>query len=90
MKHVTLETVRERLTHLEGLNARGVGTAVPQQQFELACLHELLARLESRSLTLPKIRSATEYLFPVAVYSADEMKSALALAGIQALEGEGQ
>lgn len=46
---VTVETVRERLSYLEGLNAKGAGTAVKSQQFEIACLRELLARLESRT-----------------------------------------
>lgn len=40
---VTVETVRERLSFLEDLNARGVGIAVRSQQFEIACLRELLA-----------------------------------------------
>ncbi|PWI80511.1 hypothetical protein DEO48_08435 [Enterobacter sp. CGMCC 5087] len=47
MHSVTIESVRERISYLEGLNARGVGTAVQQQQFELACLGELLATLEA-------------------------------------------
>ena len=55
MKTVTVETVRERLSYLEGLNARGVGTAVPQQQFELACLRELLARMQSRTVTVKRV-----------------------------------
>lgn len=46
MKPVTIETVRERLSYLEGLNERGVGTAVSQQQFETACLRELLTLLD--------------------------------------------
>lgn len=40
---VTVETLRERLSFLDDLNARGVGTAVRSQQFEIACLRELLA-----------------------------------------------
>ncbi|WP_439413107.1 hypothetical protein [Enterobacter ludwigii] len=47
MNSVTIESVRERISYLEELNARGVGTAVRQQQFELACLSELLASLEA-------------------------------------------
>lgn len=61
MKPVTIETVRSRLTHLEGLNSRGVGTAVPQQQFELACLRELLLRMNPRTVKLPK-RSVGEVM----------------------------
>lgn len=57
MKTVTVDSVRARLSFLEGLNARGVGTAVPQQQFEIACLRELLALLVCRpmpvTVTLP-------------------------------------
>lgn len=49
---VTFETVRERLSYLEGLNAKGAGTAVKSQQFEIACLRELLVRLESRTVTV--------------------------------------
>lgn len=49
---VTFETVRERLSYLEGLNAKGAGTAVKSQQFEIACLRELLVRLESRTVTI--------------------------------------
>ncbi|EFB5468161.1 TPA: hypothetical protein LAS15_002949 [Escherichia coli] len=49
---VTFETVRERLSYLEGLNAKGAGTAVKSQQFEIACLRELLVRLESRAVTV--------------------------------------
>lgn len=50
MKTVTIETVRKRISFLEGLNARGVGTAVSQQQFEIACLRELLALLVCRPM----------------------------------------
>lgn len=50
MKTVTIETVRKRLSFLEGLNARGVGTAVSQQQFEIVCLRELLALLVCRPM----------------------------------------
>ncbi|WP_410750613.1 hypothetical protein [Citrobacter sp. U14242] len=50
MKTVTIDSVRARLSFLEGLNARGVGTAVPQQQFEIACLRELLALLVCRPM----------------------------------------
>lgn len=52
MKTVTVETVRARLSYLEELNARGVGTAVPQQQFETACLRELLALLVCRLMPI--------------------------------------
>ncbi|POU00048.1 hypothetical protein [Enterobacter cloacae complex sp. ECNIH14] len=47
MSHVTIEQVRERLTYLEDLNARGVGSKVSSQQFEIACLRKLLASLEA-------------------------------------------
>ncbi|EPV8382751.1 DUF551 domain-containing protein [Enterobacter cloacae] len=48
MNQVTIEQVRERLTYLEGLNARGVGTKVSSQQFEIACLRKLLESLEAK------------------------------------------
>lgn len=66
---VTIEAVRERISYLEDLNARRVGTAVKQQQFELACLSELLALLESRTVTtqLP----APEYLMALEINMSD-------------------
>ncbi|PJR10646.1 hypothetical protein CDD79_07095 [Raoultella ornithinolytica] len=44
-----------------------------------------IAELESRSVTvkLPKEHSATEFLFPVAVYSAQELTAALTQQGIK-------
>lgn len=64
MKTVTVDNVRARLSFLEGLNARGVGTAVPQQQFEIACLRELLALLVCRpmpvTVTLPQYRNSPD------------------------------
>lgn len=48
MKEVTIDRVRVRIAHIESLNARGVGTKVEQQQFELACLRELLELLAVR------------------------------------------
>lgn len=79
MKPVTIESVRARLSHLEGLNARGVGTAVEQQQFELACLRELLALLESQSLTAQQPDPA--YLTALEINISDteckEIKAAL-------------
>lgn len=50
---VTVETVRERVARLEYLNSRGVGTAVTQQQFELACLRVLLASHEAEGNVEP-------------------------------------
>lgn len=55
---------------------------------DIKALRQRIAELESRTVKLPRIHSATEYLFPVAVYSADEMKSVLAAADIQIIEGE--
>ena len=42
-----------------------------------------VVELESRTVKLPKIRSATEFLFPVAVYSAQELTAALTGCGIK-------
>ncbi|EMW0295516.1 TPA: hypothetical protein ACRRC6_000454 [Klebsiella pneumoniae] len=41
------------------------------------------AELESRTVRLPKERSATEFLFPVAVYPAQELTAALTAQGIK-------
>lgn len=43
-----MESVKQRIAHIEDLNARGVGTKVQQQQFELSCLRELVAVTEQR------------------------------------------
>lgn len=53
MKEVTIDRVRSRIAHIESLNARGVGTKVEQQQFELACLRELLELLALRERAEP-------------------------------------
>ncbi|MCF1902297.1 hypothetical protein L1K12_24395 [Klebsiella pneumoniae] len=64
---VTFETVRERLSYLEGLNAKGAGTAVKSQQYEIACLRELLVRLEPRTVKMPKLKMLEDYLAEVAI-----------------------
>lgn len=48
MKQVTMESVKQRIAYIEDLNERGVGTKVERQQFELACLRELVAVTEQR------------------------------------------
>lgn len=48
-----MESVKQRIARIENLNARGVGIRLQQQQFELACLRELVAVTE-------KVRSVTE------------------------------
>lgn len=52
---------------------------------EIAALRQRIAELESLSftVTLPKERSATEFLLPVAVYSAEELTAALTRQGIK-------
>lgn len=86
MKEVTIDRVRARIAHIESLNARGVGTKVEQQQFELACLRELLELLALRERAepvayiskadldagYPHILARKEYskACPMAVYSA--------------------
>lgn len=95
MKTVTVETVRARLSYLEGLNARGVGTAVPQQQFETACLRELLALLVCRlmpiTVKLPERYSCElGYSSPDPsgdMLDRDDVIATLAAAGIN-VEGE--
>lgn len=42
-----------------------------------------IAELEARTVRLPKERSATEFLFPVAVYPAQELTAALTAQGIK-------
>ncbi|HBY8228113.1 TPA: hypothetical protein MJF06_005645 [Klebsiella pneumoniae] len=42
-----------------------------------------IAELEARTVRLPKERSATEFLFPVAVYPAQELTVALTAQGIK-------
>ncbi len=64
---VTFETVRERLSYLEGLNAKGAGTAVKSQQYEIACLRELLVRLEPRTVKMPKLKMLEDYLAEVTI-----------------------
>ncbi|WP_110877294.1 DUF551 domain-containing protein [Franconibacter helveticus] len=54
MKEVTIDRVRARIAHIESLNARGVGTKVEQQQFELACLRNLLELLALRERAEPE------------------------------------
>lgn len=51
---VNVQAVGERIEYIESLNARGVGTAVESQQFELACLHRLLAALTAKPVKLPE------------------------------------
>ncbi len=61
-----------------GLREKGVGLAdfVDWQA-------KRIAELEARTVRLPKEHSATEFLFPVAVYSAQELTAALAAQGIK-------
>ncbi|ELH1434249.1 ead/Ea22-like family protein [Raoultella ornithinolytica] len=51
----------------------------------VADYRQRIAELESRTVTvkLPKEHSATEFLFPVAVYSAQELTAALTQQGIK-------
>lgn len=92
---VTVETVIERLSFLESLYARGVGTAVKSQQFEIACLRELLALLESRSVAvkLPE-RYACELGYNAPdpsgdMLALDDVLAMLADAGIKLEAGDG-
>lgn len=83
---VTFETVRERLSYLEGLNAKGAGTAVKSQQFEIACLRELLVRLESRTVTVKlskdHVDDADLFGWEVVVVPLEALKDACANAGV--------
>jgi hypothetical protein len=42
-----------------------------------------VVELESRTVKLPKIHSATEFLFPVPVYSVQELTATLTRYGIK-------
>lgn len=61
MQTVTLQAVRERITHIESLNERGVGTAVTSQQFELACLRELLALMDQPKMMVVGVMSTEKW-----------------------------
>ena len=50
---------------------------------ELLVAKERISELESRTVKLPKEHSATEFLFPVAVYSVQELTAALTRQGIK-------
>lgn len=50
---------------------------------ELEKARERIAELEARTVKLPATVAATQYLFPVAVYEAGSLHSALAEAGIK-------
>lgn len=52
MKQVTMDNIKSRIAVIEGLNARGVGAALRNQQFELACLQQLVAVTEQRDSSL--------------------------------------
>lgn len=54
-----------------------------RQVLEVMRLSSLVAELESRTVKLPKEHSATEFLFPVAVYSVQELTAALTRQGIK-------
>lgn len=41
-----MESVKQRIAYIEDLNESGVGTKVDEQQFELACLRQLVAVTE--------------------------------------------
>ncbi|EBZ5074294.1 hypothetical protein EBP22_17050 [Salmonella enterica subsp. enterica serovar Typhimurium] len=73
MKTVTVDSVRARLSFLEGLNARGVGMAVPQQQFEIACLRELLALLVCRPMPVTVKLSADNAAEPMTAITRERL-----------------
>lgn len=63
---VTVDSVKKRITKIEELNERGVGTAIHAQQFELACLRMLLAGMESEPVAVPDIDMSDADCFSVA------------------------
>lgn len=61
MQTVTLQAVRKRIALIESLNERGVGTAVTSQQFELACLRELLTFMTQPKMMAVGVMSAEKW-----------------------------
>ncbi|MHB2215799.1 hypothetical protein ACX64P_20380 [Raoultella ornithinolytica] len=74
-----LEKAQQRIAELEEAEQKLCAANVT-----LDARAELAERqLQSRTVRLPKEHSATEFLFPVAVYSAQELTAALAAQGIK-------
>lgn len=65
MKQVTMESVKQRIAHIEDLNARGVGTKVQQQQFELSCLRELVAVTAQRDALVVEMAALKEVIMDI-------------------------
>lgn len=61
----TIANVRNRISTIEELNAKGVGTALWQQQFELACLRQLLAAMDSEPVAVPESWESCTHLLPI-------------------------
>lgn len=83
MKPVTVETVRARIEQFEhAINTMSGGfTLSINSQFELSCLRELLALLESRIVTV-KLPPATS-IAGIDVYEAGLVRILLTAAGIK-------
>lgn len=76
---VALEKAQQRIAELEDAEQKLCAANVT-----LDARAELAERqLQSSTVRLPKEHSATEFLFPVAVYSAQELTAALAAQGIK-------
>ena len=76
---VALEKAQQRIAELEDAEQKLCAANVT-----LDARAELAERqLQSSTVRLPKEHSATEFLFPVAVYSAPELTAALAAQGIK-------
>lgn len=74
-----LEKAQQRIAELEEAEQKLCAANVT-----LDARAELAERqLQSSTVRLPKEHSATEFLFPVAVYSAQELTAALAAQGIK-------
>ena len=75
MKQVTIDNVRERIARIEECASRMPGglRLSMNTEFELACLRQLLAKLESRTVNLPDELSGETLLdnYSDVVYSDD-------------------
>ncbi|AUU92392.1 hypothetical protein C2U55_26665 [Enterobacteriaceae bacterium ENNIH3] len=69
MKQVTMESVKQRIAYIEDLNESGVGTKVDEQQFELACLRQLVAVTEQ----VCELNKALDVSLRVQVYQANRI-----------------
>lgn len=91
METLSYSQLMERMLAAEArvveLESGEIGNALPERENHhvevVGKLMERITELESRTVRLPKIHSATEFLFPVAVYSVQELTATLTRYGIK-------